>query len=244
MSPNLPTKPQKFSHSTIFTLITSMYEQIPTLVVLLSPHHTQDIPTDSNQRTFVNAKLKVLQRMYTTLLRNLAQFNTEIFDAHDSHDSHQRQLEDYQTHFFPPLANHYTETYRNNTHQRLHTILHYNTALADIINTPRHFIPINSKYVAWLHKLTTHHIPDNESPSLTRRRYNLLRTSLKHTNHIHTQLQKFLFIVPGCQRNKMIDHKLNISLLNEAFHMVHPKRLIIPQLCATTTMHQTPGKPH
>ena len=117
-------------------------------------------------------------------------------------------------------------------------------ALADIINTHHHFLPIKNKYDTWRQHLTAHHILDNEFSPMTRRRYNILIIPLKHAIHIHVQLQKSLCNTLVRQCNKMIDHKLNINILSETFHMVHPKHHTPPQLCIITTVLQPPANPH
>ena len=196
--------------------------------------------TDTTHRHFINDKLTVLRRLYNTLLVHLKHFHTSILDAHDSR---QQQLADYQTYFTTPHTSQYSETQRTDTHHTLHLNLHKTTALAASINTPHHLTPIHTKYEAWIKKLTYHPIPTNETSLTTQRRYQLLHRSAKRAIRTHKQLHKSMCAALGRQRNKIIDHKININLLSDACNMVHPKNRTPPQLCATTTTPQAPGLP-
>ena len=183
----------------------------------------------------------VLRRLYGTLLSHLTQFHTDLLNAHDSR---QRQLADYQTHLTTPLTSRYTETQHTDTHHTLQHTLHKTTSLADSINTLHHLPPIHKKYESWIQQLPALHLPGNGSTSMTHRRYHLLQKSVKRAIRTHKQLHQSLCTTLGRQRNKVIDHTLNINFLSDACHMVHPT-----QLSTTTTLHhhnhlQDSGLPH
>ena len=72
---------------------------------------------------------------------------------------------------------------------------------------------------------------------MTNRRYNLLRIPLKHDIHIHAQLQNSLCNALDIQRNKVIDYKLRINLINKVFHMAQRYVTII-------TPQKPPSNPH
>ena len=240
ITPTKPTKPQNFSHFTTFSLIRSIRGRLRLLIRHLSPHATINMPTVTTHIIFLNDKLALLRRLYDSLLLHLAQFHTDILDAHYSR---QRQLTDYQNKYTTPLTSRYAETQHNDTNDTLQHTLHKTTSLADSINTPHHFLSIHTKYDSWIQHLPQLYLPTNEATHMIHRRYHILHKSLKRANRIHKQLQQSLCTALGRQRNKVIDHKLNINLLSDACHMVHPTQRTPPQLCATTTNPQAPGLP-
>ena len=192
------------------------------------------------QCIFLNDKLTILRSLYDTLLAHFTQFHTDLLDTHNSR---QRQLVVYQTKYTTPLTSRYTETQQIYTHHALQHTRHKTTTLADSINILHHFLPIHKNYDSWIQQLSPLHLPANESTNMTHRRYRILHNSLKRTIRARKQLQQFLCTELGRQQNKVIDHKLNINLLIDACHMVHPTQRTPPQLCATTTTPQVPCLP-
>ena len=65
------------------------------------------------------------------------------------------------------------------------------------------------------------HLPANDSTHMTHRRYHILHKYLKRAIRTHKQLQQSMCTELGRQRDKVINNKLNINLLSDAFHTVH-----------------------